>query len=283
MQSTRNTNKNLLYSLMLLIIGAVIGSVVTLYLFITITGGTATPSEPISAPTLSLDSVAPTIQATAEPVEAVVVIEPETPTPEPTSISEPAVEVVQPFPTPLAPQLFRIVSAESEARFSVYETFPEGTAVGRTNQIAGDLIVDFTNPANSQLGTVRINLRTLQTDDPDRDKSIRCCVLLTAQDQYEFADFVPVSLLDLPAQVQVGQPVTFRVTGDLTVRGTTQAVTFEIELMPVSQSELHGFATTVVNRSDFGILNNDENGFDYHGVVEEITLEFDFVARAVPQ
>lgn len=283
MQSPQNTNKNLLYSLMLLIIGAVIGSVGTLYLFITITGGTAAPSEPISAPTLSLDAAVPTVQVTAEPAEAVAVTEPDPPTAEPSAVSEPAADVVQPSPTPLAPQLFRIVSAESEARFSVYETFPEGTAVGRTNQIAGDLIVDFANPANSQLGTVRINLRTLQTDDPERDSSIRCCVLLTAQDQYEFAEFVPVNLLDLPAQVQIGQPIAFRVTGDLTVRGTTRPVTFDIELTPVNESELRGFATTVVNRSNFGILNNDENGFDYHGVVEEVTLEFDFVARAVPQ
>ena len=289
MRSPNNNNKNLWYSLTLLIIGAVIGGGITLYLFITITGGTATPSEPISAPTLSLDSGVPTLQATAAPieieVETEVVIEPEAPTPEPTAITEPTIEieVLPPSPTPHVPQLFRIVSAESEARFSVYETFPEGTAVGRTNQIAGDLIVDFANPANSQVGTVRINLRTLQTDDPDRDKSIRCCVLLTAQDRYEFAEFVPTSLLDLPEQVELGQPITFIIKGDLTVRGTTQSVTFDVALNLTSETELQGFARTVVNRSDFGILNNDENGFDYHGVVEEVTLEFDFVARAVSQ
>ena len=284
----RNRNRNLLYSITLLVIGAIIGSVVTLYLFITITGGTATPSEPISAPTLSLEnSGVPTLQATPEPVATEVAIEPEAPTLEPTAIEptaiEPTVETVPPSPTPQPPQLFRIVSAESEARFSVYETFPEGTAVGRTNQVAGDLIVDFVTPANSQVGTIRINLRTLQTDDPDRDKSIRCCVLLTAQDQYEFAEFVPTNLLGLPEQVQLGQPIAFSVTGDLTVRGTTQSVTFDVALNPVSENELQGFAKTVVNRSAFGILNNDENGFDYHGVVEEVTLEFDFVARAVSE
>ena len=47
MQSPRNTNKNLLYSLTLLLVGAVSGSIITLYLFITITGGSAAPSEPI--------------------------------------------------------------------------------------------------------------------------------------------------------------------------------------------------------------------------------------------
>lgn len=265
MKTSHSASKNILYSLLLLGIGAALGSALTLYLFVTITGGTAVPSEPISAPTLSLDTLTP-------PADSATVAPPES------SISVPATANES---NTLMPQLFRIVSAESEARFSVYETFPEGTAVGRTNQIAGDIFVDFNTPANSQLGTVRINLRTLRTDDPERDSSIRCCVLLTAQQQYEFAEFVPVNLLDLPEQVQIGQPVTFRIIGDLTVRGTTQPVTFDIELNPISESELRGFATTVVNRSSFGILNNSENGFDYHGVVEEVTLEFDFVARAV--
>ena len=191
--------------------------------------------------------------------------------------------VEEPATTILSPQLFRIVSEESEARFSVYETFPEGTAIGRTDQIAGDIIVDFNNPSNSQLGTIRINLRTLQTDDPDRDRSIRCCVLLTARPEYEFADFVPTSIGELPSQVELGQPSSFQVTGDLTLRGVTRSVTFDVNLTVIDADVLQGFATTAVNRMDFSILNDADNGFDYHGVEEMVTLEFDFVARSVPE
>jgi polyisoprenoid-binding protein YceI len=197
-------------------------------------------------------------------------------------ISEPE-KVAEPTAKILSPQLFRIVSEESEARFSVYETFPEGTAIGRTDQIAGDIIADFNNPTNSQLGTIRINLRTLQTDDPDRDRSIRCCVLLTARPEYEFADFVPTSISELPSQLEPGQSISFQVTGDLTLRGVTRSVTFDVNLTVIDADILRGFATTAVNRTDFGILNDDENGFDYHGVEEMVTLEFDFVARSVPE
>ena len=184
-QSNRNFRKNLLYSFALFGTGAIFGGLVTLFAFITITGGTAEPSEPISAPTLAIPDTAPTEVAamvdTPEPTQELaapvvqeknnqaeeIIVEPTLePTPESTVEPSPTAE-----PT-LAPQLFRINSEQSEARFSVYETFPEGTAVGRTNQIAGDIIVDFNTPANSQLGVIRVNLRSLVTDDPKRDQSL---------------------------------------------------------------------------------------------------------------
>jgi len=261
---------------------------VGIFSFIRITGGTATPSEPISAPTLSVETTilstetpfAGNIEETTVPtvtgnvatsdVNAVASVASETPV---------AIQPTQSQP----PQLFRIVSEESEARFSVFETFPLGTAIGRTNQIAGDVIVDFNNPTNSQLGTIRINLRTLATGDTDRDSSIRCCVLLTSRPEYEFADFVPTEITGLPDNAQIGQTIPFQVTGDLTLRGNTQSVTFDVSLTLTSTAEIQGFATATVNRSDFGILNDAQNGFDYHGVEEEVNLEFDFVAEAVQQ
>ena len=293
-----HTQKNILYSLMLFGMGAIVGGFAGVFIFMYITGGSAQPSEPISAPRLSLESSnseSQTIESAAgtnlsTPPHAEMnetMIDPETAIGSEsngeTTTSSGADVAAVPETTILSPQLFRIVSEESEARFSVYETFPEGTAVGRTNQIAGDMIVDFNNPSNSQLGTIRINLRTLQTDDPDRDRSIRCCVLLTAQPEYEFSDFVPTSFSGLPSQVELGQTITFQVTGDLTLRGVTRSITFDVNLTVIDADTLRGFATTTVNRTDFSILNDADNGFDYHGVEEQVTLEFDFVARSVPE
>lgn len=297
--TSRSTWANLRFSLGIFTVGAIVGAFVGITLFLQITGGSATVSEPISAPTLSLEefessqllqveaaateqveqplpTVAPTEVAPAE----VAVASAET-VPTPTLIPSPT---VAPLPTATvpAPKLFRIEAARSQARFSVYETFPEGTAVGATNQIAGDIIIDFENPANSQVGIIRINLRSLQTDDPKRDQSIRCCVLLTGRDEYEFGEFRPNSISPLPAEVTFGQPIPVQITGDLTVRGATNPVTFDTTLTLPDETELRGFATAQVNRRDFGILNNDENGFDYHGVADEVTLEFEFVARVVP-
>lgn len=292
----RHTQKNILYSLMLFGMGAIVGGFAGVFIFMYITGGSAQPSEPISAPRLSLESSNNESQ-TVEPASETNLSEPtnaelneaitasdtkiNAESNEETTTSSESEAVAVSETTILSPQLFRIVSAESEARFSVYETFPEGTAIGRTDQIAGDIIVDFNDPSNSQLGTIRINLRTLQTDEPDRDRSIRCCVLLTARPEYEFADFVPTSLSELPSQVELGQPIAFQVTGDLTLRGVTRSVTFDVNLTINDADTLQGFATTTVNRTNFSILNDAENAFDYHGVEETVTLEFDFVARSV--
>jgi len=284
--SRNNGWKFVVFGIAMLGIGAVFGGVAGVFLFIRITGGTSAPSAPISAPTLSIEMIGTTTGASnlslsgEEPTQTIGATPPVTPSS--TNVVSPQA-VIANTSTALTPQLFRIVSEESEARFAVSETVPIGTAIGRTNQVAGDIIVDFATPSNSQIGVIRINLRTLQTDDGDRDRSIRCCVLLSAQDDYEFSDFSPTSISGLPDQIQVGQTVTFQVTGNLTLRGTTRAVTFNVSLTVVSSSELQGLGRAVVNRSDFGILNDAENMFDYHGVAEAVNLEFEFVARAVQQ
>ena len=264
----KHNQEKILYSVIAFVVGAIVGGAVGIAIFLNVTGGSAEPSQAFSAPTLAPESFAAPAETPAS--------EDQTGT---TDNTDPTAEGSE---AALEPVLYRIASAESEARFSVYETFPEGTAIGRTREIAGDVYVDFNIPSNSQLGTIRINLRTLVTDDPDRDKSIRCCVLLTARPEYEFADFVPTQIIGYPEQVAFGHPNELQITGNLTLRGVTQPVTFNVVLTVISPDELRGLATTTVRRSDFSIINDADNGFDYHGVAEEVALEFEFVARPAP-
>jgi polyisoprenoid-binding protein YceI len=176
-------------------------------------------------------------------------------------------------------KLFRIVSEESEARYIVDELRPfiQGL-VGRTNQVAGDIIVDFDNPQNSRVGIIRINLRTLRTDDPVRDGTVRGDVLLSALPEYEFTDFTPTSITGLPESIQVGDTVTFQITGDLPLRGITHAVTFETTVTVVSETEIQGLARTTVLRADYNLL---QEGLGMHGVSDEVILEIEFIAREV--
>lgn len=266
-QELRHRKEKITYSIISFIAGAVIGGISGVFIFLNITGGSAVPSQEISAPTLPVATV----------------ISEDSNNPEVVEVTEAPVDETPEADGGLPTVLYRIVSEESEAKFSVYETYPIGTAVGRTNQIAGDILVDFNSPLNSQLGTIRINLRTLVTDDPDRDKSIRCCVLLTSRPEYEFADFVPGQIVGLPETIEVGQTANFQVLGNLTLKGVTNPVTFDVTINSLSFNELKGIGFATVNRTDFGILNNAENGFDYHGVEDNVELEFVFVARAVQE
>lgn len=261
-----------------MLIGGIIGGVGGVLVFIRITGANDQPSAPISAPTLSLDALDASVQTPDEmPILAEI-----TATPVQVALSSPTEVIHTPTittPTDVSRQVFRIAPEESLARFSVDETIPAGTAIGTTNQIAGDFIIDFANPSNSQLGVIRINLRTLRTDDPARDNSIRCCVLLTSQNAYEFTEFVPTAISGLPEQASIGQVVDFQVTGNLSLRGVTRPVTFSVTLTLESQQAVRGVAQAILNRSDFDIL--DDEMLAYHGVAEQVTLDFDFVARAV--
>lgn len=91
-------------------------------------------------------------------------------------------------------QVFRLISEESEVRFTLNEELQgqPKTVVGRTNQVAGDILIDRNTPANSQVGTIRINMRTLSTDNEMRNRAIRGQILESAKDEYEFTEYVQI-------------------------------------------------------------------------------------------
>ena len=270
----RPSQKNFFFVMLMLGSGALFGCVGGIFLFMSMTGGFINPAD--------LVGFTPPDEPAVEASDSILLLDSADSTPTLVPATAAPVNSADAVPE-LAPQLFRINPARSEASFSVYETFPEGTAVGRTREVAGDIIVDFNTPANSKIGVIRINLRALQTNDSRRDQSIRCCVLLTARDEYEFAEFTPTAISQLPAQVAFGSEITFQLTGDLALRGVTRSATFDVELTLLDAERLEGVATTLVNRRDYGILNNSENSFDTHGVADEVTLEFEFEAQAVTE
>ena len=78
-------------------------------------------------------------------------------------------------PESAAATLFRIVPEESEVRFLLDEVLM-GTptrVIARSSELAGDVVVDFQTPANSQIGTIRVNARTLETDNEFRNRAAK--------------------------------------------------------------------------------------------------------------
>src|SRR5215813_12325376 len=66
---------------------------------------------------------------------------------------------------------FSIDVSKSKVSFTLTEDLfgKPNTVVGTTNQVAVDILVDADHPANSQIGTIRVNARTLVTDSNMRD------------------------------------------------------------------------------------------------------------------
>ena len=99
--------------------------------------------------------------------------------------------------------VFSIVAEESEVRFIIDEVLngADFTVVGATDQVAGDISVNQGNPAASDIGVIRINARTLATNNGNRNRALRTFILKSGQDEYEFAEFEPQELTGLPQGV----------------------------------------------------------------------------------
>jgi polyisoprenoid-binding protein YceI len=179
--------------------------------------------------------------------------------------------------------LYRITVDESEARFELDEDLAgvRTRVTGITDQVAGDIIVDFGSPADSELGTIRVNARTLATDNSFRDRAIRGQILRSSDDAYEFIEFVPTALETLPDSAAVGDTVTFQVIGDLTVIETTLSTTFEVTVNLVAADRIEGTATTTVLRSDYGLEIPEVPSVA--NVTDEVMLTIDFVALQVAE
>jgi polyisoprenoid-binding protein YceI len=139
------------------------------------------------------------------------------------------------------------------------------TVVGKTNQVAGEMIVDFQNPAKSQLGAIRINVRTLTTDNEFRNRALRGQILQSTKPEFEFATFVPTELKGLPAAFAIGQSYSFQIVGKLTLRDVTRDVTFDATVKPISSEQLTGTASIPEAP---GVAD----------IAENVRLEIDFTA-----
>jgi polyisoprenoid-binding protein YceI len=179
-------------------------------------------------------------------------------------------------PAEAAGLIFEIVPAESQARFVIEEVLrgTPTTVVGATDQVAGQIAIDPSDPQSAQVGTIQINARTLATDNDFRNRAIKNAILQT--DSFEFVTFTPTAITGLPETAMIGEPITFQLTGDLTITGTTQPVTFDVTVTPLSETELTGTAVATVLYGDFGLNIPDSPQVDT--VADEVRLELQFVA-----
>jgi len=204
-------------------------------------------------------------------------------TDEPEAAAETSDEAAAPADVPER-ALYRITQDESEARFLIDEILIGNptTVVGTTSRVAGDIIVNFADPPASQLGVISVNARTLKTDNEFRDQSIRGQILQSSQDEFEFIDFEPAELATLANEpVGIGETVNFEIAGDITIKGVTNEVTFDVEVTVVSAERIEGFATTTVLYQDFDI--SIQAPPNVTGISDEVILEIDFVALRVDE
>jgi len=173
--------------------------------------------------------------------------------------------------------LFEIDPAESEVTFTLEETLRglPTIVVGSSQQIAGQIAVDFANPATSKIGPILINARTLLTDNEFRNNAIHSFILDT--ELYEFITFTPNKISGLPDEFVPDTLISLQIEGDLTIREITQPVTFTATITSNGRSQLTGSATTQILREAFDLQIPNAPGVA--NVSETVTLNINFAAK----
>lgn len=295
-------------ALVLIVVGFVVGVAAGVFGFLYSTGGLVAPSAFARsiAPTLSLDQPTPTpgdlarvqadlaqanqkLDTLATQVAALATALADARLPASSdatpALAQPTANSAESAAAPAADEraLFRISEdADSEARFEIEETLmgSPNLVVGTTRKVAGDIIVNFSNPSLSQVGTIAINARTFKTDQDERNQSIRGPILNTRE--YEFITFTPTELIGLPTEpVAAGDRLSFQIKGDLTIREVTREVTFDAVVTIGTRDRLLGSASAQVEYADFDITVNPPPLVADVG--DTVTLAIDFVALKVEE
>ena len=176
--------------------------------------------------------------------------------------------------------LFTIDSSSSKATFTIDEVLfgNPNTVVGETDKVAGQFLVNAQDPSKSQVGEIKIDVSTLVTDNDLRNRTLQGRILQTDTAANQYATFVAKSITGLPESIAVGQQVSFKITGDLTIHQVTKTVTFDATVKVVSDKQITGTASTTVKYSDFGISIPDVPSVT--GVGDTVKLALTFTANA---
>jgi polyisoprenoid-binding protein YceI len=166
----------------------------------------------------------------------------------------------------------------SSAQFAVHH-LGLSTVRGAFSKISGTMVLDDQDITKSNV-EVSIDVNTVDTREPDRDKDLR------SERFFDVAHFPTMTFKS--KKVEQVAPGKLKVTGDLTIRGTTKEVVLDVDGPTVPVKDPWGnqrvavTATTKVNRQDFGVKWNAklDNGGVVVGDDVNITIDAELIQKA---
>jgi polyisoprenoid-binding protein YceI len=181
-------------------------------------------------------------------------------------------------PAVAATSTWQIDPQHSSAQFAVRH-LGLSTVRGAFSKLSGTMVRDDQDITNSSV-EVTIDVNTVDTREPDRDKDLR------SERFFDVAHFPTMTFKS--KKVEQVAPGKLRVTGDLTIRGTTKEVTLDVDgptapvKDPWGNQRLAATATTKINRQDYGVKWNAklDNGGVVVGDEVNITLDIEMIQKA---
>jgi len=143
---------------------------------------------------------------------------------------------------------------------------------GQFAKVSGKLLLDESDLANSQVEAL-IEASSIESRDPQRDAHLKSADFLDVE------NFPTLSFKS--TRIRIVRNGELAVEGDLTIRGVTRKVSFDVEgptppvKDPWGNTRVAVSATTKINRKDFGLTWNTILEAGGIAVGEEVTITLD--------
>lgn len=143
----------------------------------------------------------------------------------------------------------------------------DAEAVGRTNAVTGSLTIDGTTLSAAEF---TIDMATVQSDDGRRDNQYR---QIMAVDEFPTSTFTLAEPVDFGVEPTEGATADVSATGELTLRGVTQPVTFDLTAR-VENGQIGVLGNIPIVFADYGIANPSRAGIttEDNGLLEFVLV-----------
>jgi polyisoprenoid-binding protein YceI len=176
------------------------------------------------------------------------------------------------------PTQWQIDPAHSAAHFSVRHLMISNVR-GEFTKLSGSALLNPADPAKSTV-EITIEAASVNTREPQRDEHLR------SADFFDVANHPTLTFRSKRVEALGGE--NFKLSGDLTIRGVTKEVTFDVEGPTAPVKDPWGniragvTASAKINRKDFGVAFNalTETGGLVVGDEVKITVEAELIQQA---
>jgi polyisoprenoid-binding protein YceI len=165
-----------------------------------------------------------------------------------------------------------IDSSHSNAQFAVRH-FMVSTVRGTFGAMSGLVMFNEADVSKSSV-TAEVDVASVDTREAKRDEHLKSADFFDVE-QHPKMSFVS-------KKVEKVDDTHYKVTGDMTLKGVTKEVVFDVEGSttpikdPWGNNRLGGVATATINRTDFGLIYNSALETGGFTIGEEVTITIDF-------
>jgi polyisoprenoid-binding protein YceI len=163
-----------------------------------------------------------------------------------------------------------VTNGVSQVGYRVQEVLfgVDTTAVGRSDEVTGTMAIDGESVTATEFS---VEVATITSDESRRDGQFRGRIM--SANEFPTATFVLTQPIDLGRSPDDGASVTTTATGDLTLRGVTRPVTFDV-IARQQDGRIGVQGSIPIVFADYSIANPSGGGVstEDHGLVEFVLV-----------